>query len=277
MRFHVERILAFLLVGLALNAAAAVEEVTLPGPGIELSGRLYRPPGEGPFPAIVMMHGCSGMWGAGGREPTANYRAWATHFSQRGYVALLLDSFRPRGEREICTQKERKVSEARDRPRDAYAALAWLAARKDVDGKHIHVMGWSNGAMAVLNVLRPDAPGRLPDGPAFTSAVALYPGCAALARGSYHPVAPLLILSGAADDWTPARSCEALAQKAAGDVRIEVYEGAHHGFDSPVGAVHLRPEVRNLSSPTGWGATVGPNPVARAKALEAATAFIAAH
>ena len=46
------------------------------------------------------------------------------------------------------------------------------------------------------------------------------------------------------------------------------------GFDSPSGSIRTRPEVRNPSSPNGWGATVGPHPEARAKAIERATAFI---
>jgi dienelactone hydrolase len=108
--------------------------------------------------------------------------------------------------------------------------------------------------------------------------VAFYPGCFALARGHYRPVAPLLIESGGADDWTPARYCEALvrrADKAGAPIEIDIYEGAHHGFDGPVGTVHVRPEVRNPSSRGGWGATVGPNPAARAKALERTTEFLA--
>jgi len=165
----------------------------------------------------------------------------------------------------------------RDRPRDAYAALRWLAARADVDAKRISVMGWSNGAMAVMHALRPDAPGRGLKGPEFRSAVAFYPGCSFFARTPYVPIAPLLIQAGAADDWTPARHCEAVAGKTSGAaIEIDVYEGAHHGFDNPAGTVRTRPDVTNPNSPTGRGATVGPNPGARTKAIARATAFIEA-
>ena len=261
----------------SIAAWASGEAVRIPGPGVELEARLYRPAGPGPFPAIVMMHGCSGLWARGGGEPTPNYRFWAEHFRDRGFVALHVDSFGSRGEREICTQKDRRISAARDRPADAFAALRWLAARKDVDPRRIHLMGWSNGGMAVLNTLRPDAPGREAEGPQFRSAVAFYPGCGALSHGEYRPIAPLLIQSGGADDWTPARNCVELARKAraaGAAVEIDVYEGAHHAFDAPSGSIRTRPEVRNPSSPSGWGATVGPNPEARARAIERATAFI---
>jgi len=194
-----------LLVALAVGAfgAEAAQDVSFPGPGIELTARLYRPAGDGPFPAIVLMHGCSGMWIAPGK-PTPSYDDWARRLQDRGFIAVLLDSFGPRGQKEICTQKQRAISEARDRPRDAYAALRWLATRADVRAGNVHLMGWSNGGSAVLNTLRPDAPGRDPK-LAFRSAIAFYPGCAAPARGPYRPSAPLLIQAGGADDWTPAK------------------------------------------------------------------------
>ncbi|MBL0142172.1 MAG: dienelactone hydrolase family protein [Betaproteobacteria bacterium] len=269
-----KQVLAAFAAGLAGFAWAGGVAVAFPGPGLELAGRLYRPAGEGPFPAIVMLHGCTGLWAKSG-EPTASFVFWAEHFRSRGYVTLLLDSFGPRGEREICTQIHRKVSETRDRPKDAYAALGWLASRKDVDPGHIHVMGWSNGAMAVLHVLRPDAPGREAGGPRFRSAVAFYPGCAALARTEFRPTAPLLIQSGGADDWTPAHHCEALAGKAPqGLVEIDVYPGAFHSFDRLDQPIRERSEVRNPNRAAGRGATVGTNREARDKAIARTTGWL---
>lgn len=273
-----KRAWAAVILAAAGLAWAGGEEVRLPGDGIELRGRLYLPAAApARSPAIVMLHGCSGMWRRDG-EPTASYAFWAEHFRGRGYVVLLLDSFGPRGEKEICTQAKRGISPASDRPRDAYAALRWLADRADVDAGRVHVMGWSNGGTAVLNTVRPDAPGRDARGPAFRSAVALYPGCADLAKKAYRPVAPLLIQAGAADDWTPARFCTALASQAeAGAIEIDVYPDAHHSFDRIGQAVRERPEVRNPNRPGGRGATVGPNPEARAKAIARVTDWIRQH
>lgn len=268
-------LLAALLLAIAGLASAGGEDVRLPGEGIELRGRLYRPEATpGRLPAIVMLHGCSGLWGRDG-EPTASYAFWAGHFRELGHLVLLLDSFGPRGEKEICTQAKRNLSPASDRPRDAYAALRWLAARTDVDAGRIHLLGWSNGGTAVLHALRADAPGRERDGPAFRSAVAFYPGCAPLAKTDYRPIAPLLIQAGAADDWTPARHCTALAGQApAGAIEIDVYPDAHHSFDRVGQAVRERPDVRNPNRPGGRGATVGPNPEARAKAIARTTEWI---
>lgn len=89
----------------------------------------------------------------------------------------------------------------------------------------------------------------------------------------------MLIQAGGADDWTPAHFCEKLAAEANAigvSAAIDVYEGAHHGFDRIEGRVRHRPDVRNLSSPTGWAATVGPDPGARAKSLERTMTFLEA-
>ena len=258
--------------------AGGGEPVSFPGPDITLAARLYRPDGEGPFPAIVLMHGCSGLWRQDGQEPTPTYEAWAEHWRAKGYLALLVDSFGPRGQKEICTQRDRPISPARDRPRDAYASLGWLAARKDVDPGHIHLQGWSNGAQAVLNTVKEDAPGRPAKGPGFRSAVAFYPGCANLLKAPFRSTVPLLIQSGGADDWTPAVHCEALVEQARGHgatIEIDVYPGANHAFDG-FSEVRSRPKVSNAASPTGWGATVGAHPEAREKAYARTTAWVLA-
>lgn len=270
--FHVKRAAAAWLLVVSLGLGAA-ERVRIPADGLELEALVYRPAGEGPFGAVVLMHGCSGMWRPDGR-PNASYDDWAVALSGRGFVALLLDSFGTRGEKEICTQGVRRVSAARDRPGDAAAARAWLARQPEIEPSRIHLMGWSNGAMAVLHAVRAGP------GPAasFRSAVALYPGCAAFGRKPYRASTPLLIQAGGADDWTPARHCVALAESASGKgakVEIDVYPDAHHAFDWIDGSVRFRADVRNPTAASGWGATVGPNPEARAKARERVLEFLA--
>src|SRR5437868_7067483 len=154
--FHVERLVSFVLPLLLMACAAALPgggEVRFPGPGRELAGRLYLPETPGRHPAIVLMHGCSGLWGVGG-QPTPMYQNWAETLRARGFVALHVDSFGPRGEKEICTQADRPVRPGRERAQDAKAALRWLAARPDVDPDRIHVMGWSNGGSSVLYAIR---------------------------------------------------------------------------------------------------------------------------
>src|SRR5206468_3985481 len=119
----------------------------------------------------------------------------------------------------------------------------------------------------------------------FAAAVALYPGCAPAARtwinrsGVYQPIAPLLILIGEKDDWTPAAPCQALAdaaQRAGHPVSLKIYPGAHHSFDSnrPVRFVAAR---INPNAPGGRGATTGGEPTAWADAIREVVAFFGKH
>jgi dienelactone hydrolase len=276
--FHVERFLGMaLLVCLPVWAGGA--KVAVPHDGLQLAGRLYAPISKGRFPAIVLLHGCNGMWASDG-EPNRNYEAWAKHFQQRGYVALLLDSFGPRGETEICTQGIRKIHPGRERAADAHAALRWLAARDDVARESIHLLGWSNGGTTALLAVSSAWTGARSPGPTFRSAVAFYPSCREWVDRRYATNAPVLIQAGGADDWTPAPYCQAMvteAKERGERIEIDVYEGAHHAFDGLQGRVRYRPDVRNPSSPSGRGAHLGPDPAAREKSRLRATEFVEAH
>src|SRR2546422_11726069 len=105
---------------------------------------LSKPDGPGPFPAVVIMHDCSGL---GPRSSGAPDR-WAKELLGRGYVVLIPDSFTTRGFADgVCTVASTRgidVSPER-RARDAYAALAHLRALSYVDGSRVGLMGGSHG------------------------------------------------------------------------------------------------------------------------------------
>ena len=70
----------------------------------------------------------------------------------------------------------------------------------------------------------------------FHAAIAYYPGCIALPRFT----APVLILIGEVDDWTPVAHCRDMVRHARPDsapIAMTVYPGAHHAFD----VVQLQP------------------------------------
>ena len=245
------------------------------GTPVQLSALQYRPQGAGPFPALVLMHGCSGMYAASDNV-TPSYRHWAELLVRDGYVALLVDGFNPRGYRSICELQQRPILESRERVEDAYAAARWLAGQTYVEKGRIGLIGWSNGGTGTLYAMRLER--RIE--PAFRSAVAFYPGCRTLARSKtpYQPYAPLLILSGGADDWTPAASCAELVEIAKGlraPADIVVYPGAHHSFDRINLPVRYRPNVRNLNKPDRLGATVGEHPESREAAIKRTREFFA--
>ncbi|MBP2313322.1 dienelactone hydrolase family protein [Azospirillum soli] len=239
-----------------------------------LTGRFLRPAGTGPFPTVVLLHGCSGLYTKSGRV-SARHLDWALTLRDQGYAVLMVDSFGPRGIDQVCTRNERSVRASVERKRDAWAALAYLQdRRRDVDNDRIAVMGWSQGAGTVLAAY---GPGSKEDGKGsgFRAAVAFYPGCGKpLKDQSWQPEGRLLMLLGGKDEWTPAETCVELANREPVKERTEVvvYPEAHHGFDSP--ASPLRKRTNLATAPTGE-ATVGTNESARKDAIARVSAFLA--
>src|SRR5512137_2854507 len=82
------------LFGLEVNGSEQVKlTVQSVGSSDQLPATLIKPDGAGPFPAIVIMHDCSGL---GPRSSGAPMR-WAQELVPQGYVVLVPDSFSPRG------------------------------------------------------------------------------------------------------------------------------------------------------------------------------------
>ena len=267
----------------AAHALASPQAVQVPTAGISsapapLSAFVFSPStGAGKHPAVVMVHGCGGAYGRDG-QLNARHTMWGEYLAAQGYVALMLDSFGARGLKEICTTKfsERTLKES-DRVGDAYAALAYLRQRPDVDTSRIAMLGWSNGAGVTL-----DAITRPPSGAGFNAAIAFYPGCTTRNNRPerFHPYAPLLVLIGESDDWTPAAACKALVATVAArgePMQIVTYPGTYHDFDNPaLKTQHLRKDVPNGVNP-GAGVTTAPNPEAREDAKKRVVQFLAEH
>jgi dienelactone hydrolase len=259
----------------ALRIAAHPLERAAGGPA-ELDAALRPAAGPGPHPAVVLLHGCAGMRGADGAI-RARDAQWGELLAGLGFVVLHVDSFAPRGETAICAQRDdsRRIRVSAERARDAYAALAYLQTRPDIRPDAVALMGWSNGGGATLWALGRDSRAR-PPGLAhdFAAGVALYPGCRSLSlrREAWRPVAPVLLLVGEADDWTPAPPCAVLAARAGGAVELRLYPGAYHDFDAP----GLEPRRRRGVGATPDGtAMLGTDPAARADALRRVPDFLA--
>jgi dienelactone hydrolase len=210
-----------------------------------LIGYLFRPAGNGPFPAIVLMHGRAGLYSSlpGSTVAlgslSARHLHWARFLAGHGYVALLVDGFAPRGYptgfgRGTYGNRPSEVSEQTVRPLDADGAAAFLQARTDVIPDRIGLLGWSNGAMATLARITRALPAGAPDTGPFRAAIALYPGCAVPERTGARPRVPLLLLiAGRDEEVSPAlcaRWATAIQADAPGFV-WQVHDGAAHNFD----------------------------------------------
>jgi len=162
---------------------------------------LLTPSGAGPFPAVVVMHGCDGI--------NANTRRWAERLVGWGYAALIVDSFRFRGLSNVCNRGA--MLPASVRAGDAIAAKNYLRSLPNIAKGRIGLIGFSHGGWAALAAAG-----------SFNAVVAFYPWC------NGRVPANTLVLIGSADDWTPSQRCS-------GGANLKVYSGATHGFDAPRG------------------------------------------
>jgi dienelactone hydrolase len=234
---------------------------------LTVKAMIYRPEGNGPFPAVVAMHNCAGLINSSGTVAT-RYRDWAQELVKAGFIVLFPDSYGSRGLGNQCGNRNLPVRAEHERVTDANAARHWLQQQPDVKPDRISLLGWSNGASGVLWTVRPHH--RRDDRPDFRSAVAFYPGCRRLNNTAWSARVPTLILIGSMDDWTSAQECERMVAGAKGRsarASIVVYPGALHDFDHP----SRPPEIRGgyAFSADGSGRIhSGTNATARADALK---------
>jgi carboxymethylenebutenolidase len=202
-------------------------------------------------PAVVMMHGRAGAYSsaANGRYDASTlsqrHQMWGRLWADRGYVAILVDGFGPRGypqgfPRFSYESRPEELNEVTVRPLDAYGALAYLRLRKDVVSDRIGLQGWSNGGSTALATMAIDAPGIANHTPAagFRAALVFYPACGLKGQfeSGIRPYAPVRVMHGDADKEVSPRRCAALVDRShasGGDIEIVIYPGATHSFDDP--------------------------------------------
>jgi dienelactone hydrolase len=212
------------------SAAEIVEFQNTPvlGRPVMLRGYLRRPSGAGPFPAVVLLHGCHGF-------AESLDQNWGARLVEWGYVTLTVDNFSARGLKNSC-----RGGLPMDVSFDAYRALDFLSLRPFVDAGRAVVLGFSQGGWLSLSSVEHGPIERAAKN-RFRAAVAFYPICA---RINGPMTVPTLILIGEKDDWTPADACRKLANgeddlsvsrpKGEGaPLKLKVLPDAYHGFDAP--------------------------------------------
>jgi dienelactone hydrolase len=244
---------------LASAATAAPETVYFKSADgqTEITGYLFKPATAGPHGAVVMLHGRAGPYSANVNQECAlvsreapsicnagtlskRHMMWGETWAARGYLALLPDSFGPRGKahgfgRFTHDDPDRDdVNERTVRPFDAEGALSYLRTRRDVTPSRIFLQGWSNGGSTTLNVMIRQA--AKPDG--FRAALAFYPGCGreSLLKSSVTTTAPITMFLGSDDEEVSPAICQHTADRsreAGTRIDVTLYQGATHDFDDP--------------------------------------------
>lgn len=266
------RLAACLLALLPVGRPALAEgppivlDVRIPADGIDLKARLVPPTGDVAGDEIVALHGCGGPFPARDRQ-------WERILTDAGHFVLWPDSFGSRGLGSQCGVADRTITPGRERLADTRAAVAFLRQSMRGPERGIVVIGWSNGGSTVLAA---SAEGALPPG-AVRRFIAFYPGCRVYAeKPGWAPSAPLLILIGADDDWTPAEPCRQLAARFPDRITLVEYPGAYHDFDVPNRAIQTRTGLAFTANSTGVAHT-GTNAPAREDAIARVQAFLAAN
>jgi len=238
------------------------------GEEIELQLNIARPKGDGPFPAIIRIHG--GSWRMGGRGGWEAIAAYA----RNGYVGVTISYRLKKTDRTKNPKVQSNFFPAQIH--DAKASVRWLRANADkykVDKNRIGAVGYSAGGHLALLVGLTDAESGLegeggnPGQSSRVQAVVSYYGPSDMAscyentttlKGSIRgflggtpdesrdiyeaasPVTwvskddpPVLIIHGSNDTWVPTRQAHLLADKlkAAGvDHELHIMPGVKHGF-----------------------------------------------
>jgi len=233
-----------------------------------LVGYLFQPAARGPWPAVVMLHGRGGPYSSNDNADCTSvgvdisspcnagtlskrHMMWGEYWSARGFLALLPDSYGPRGKahgfgRFTHGDPDRAdVNEISVRPLDAEGALAYLRGRSDVVAGQINLQGWSNGGSTALNVMIRQAnrqenqqENQQGNQGGYRGALVFYPGCGetALLSPVISTTAPVAMFLGADDEEVSPIICQHVADRsrqAGSPIDVTVYPGATHDFDEP--------------------------------------------
>ena len=194
-----------------------------------------------PVPAVVIAHGSGGV---------SNEREfwWADHLNDMSVAAFVVDSFTPRNIRETATDQTQLSTAAN--VADALAALRLLATHPKLDRQRIGVMGFSKGGqVALYTSLEPFRRAVINDQTRFAAHAPLYPACNSWQVSDHVSGAPMLMLLGGRDNYTPPEPCQEYAQwfkSKNTDVTVIVYPNAYHGFDSSRSPVHAKNVVTGV-------------------------------
>lgn len=211
--------LIFITLAIIFNCnASAANELSKHNKALHDNFNLMKPVGDGPFPAVIFISGCSGYkWTDIAYK---HYNNVANRFVENNYVVLLVDFLAPR-KAPNCFGID-----ANDVANDVIYSAGYLREQPFVKDDDINILGWSFGGRTVLETVNRDYAAQV-----FNKAIAYYPLCSTTAKWQSH--IPLLVLSGAIDDVTPFMDCRKMIDKSAdaSHVKFRVFNNARHAFD----------------------------------------------
>jgi dienelactone hydrolase len=153
-------------------------------------------------------------------------------YQEQGYATFQLNSFKSRGiTSTVGSQDEVTIAAV---ILDAYRALEKLSKHPKINRDKVALTGWSLGGGVTLFAGWLPLKEAITDQVSFAAHLAFYPPCFINPENLSFTKAPIHILIGEADNWTPAKPCIDLVEKLSDKTNISIttYPDAHHGFDS---------------------------------------------
>jgi carboxymethylenebutenolidase len=196
-------------------------DVYYPSGNETVSGKLYVPPGKGPFPAMVVIHEWWGLndW----------IEQQAEKLAEQGYVALAVDLYRGK----VATTPEEAHELMRGVPpdratRDLLAAATYLRAQKMVDPVRVGAIGWCMGGGYAFDLAVND--------PRLAATVINYGHISTSPDTLKKISAPVLGIFGGQDRGIPVadvRQFEQALKRLRKPVEIAIFADAGHAFENP--------------------------------------------
>jgi dienelactone hydrolase len=200
------------------------------GLGSNISNKVVKPEGNGPFPAVLLVHTAGGL-------ANDHIKDYARALLGKGYVVLIQDSLGPRGIPFVSRTTPRAHPQVG--VRDAYQGLEYLAQQSYVDKNRIYQMGTSWGGF-VASSLASKGISEVNDAKVrFRASAGLYSSCGLGSTDPYRFIfsdfdRPILLLLAGDDKELKPGNCfqelQALKDKGL-PLDFHVYEGIGHAWD----------------------------------------------
>ncbi|SRR6266496_1327087 len=201
--------------------AATAKDVSYKSGDDTVQAILYTPPGNGPFPALVVVHEWWGLndW----------VKEQASKLSDEGYVTLAIDLYRGKvaTTSDLAHELMRGVPDDRA-SRDLHSAFEYLKAQPDVSKNKIGAIGWCMGGGYALDIALQE--------PTLAADVIHYGSLADDPDDLKKIHAPVLGLFGGQDRGiTPSdvHKFEQQMKKLGKSVEVHIYSDAGHAFENP--------------------------------------------
>ena len=169
----------------------------------------------------------------------AGSKGWANHhykylemYNEMGIATFEINSFKSRNV--TSTVGSQITVTTAMMILDSYKALEVLSNHPNINSKKVAITGWSLGGGVALYAGWEPLRKAINPAQSFIAHLPFYPPCLVEPLNLDFTSAPIHILIGELDDWTPADQCVGLVNKlhdSGADINITIFNESHHSFD----------------------------------------------